>query len=115
MLAAALAHPPPGGLCLQWGQELCHKLSISLPFHPAPARQLSGHALLLATFFNVSPDPKTLGAGEKGAMTPTVLLWTYREEEGWVSCGEGHKGNLQGLLSRPLCPPSSWQETLVIY
>lgn len=45
-------------------------------------------------------------------MTPAVLLRTRREEEGWVLCGEGCKG---GLLSRPLCPPSSWQETLLIY
>lgn len=48
-------------------------------------------------------------------MTPAVLLRTRREEEGWVLCGEGCKGNLWGLLSRPLCPPSSWQETLLIY
>lgn len=50
-------------------------------------------------------------------MTPVVLLWTCREEEGWVLCGEprGHKGNLWGLLSRPLCPLSSWRETLIIY
>lgn len=48
-------------------------------------------------------------------MTPAVLLWTRGEEEDWVLCAEGHKGNLWGLLSRPLCPSSSWRETLIIY
>lgn len=37
-------------------------------------------------------------------MTPAVLLWTHREEEGRVLCGEGRSGNLWGLLSRCLCP-----------
>ena len=38
-------------------------------------------------------------------MTPSVLLWTCRVEEGQVLCGEGHKGRHGGLLSRPLLSP----------
>lgn len=53
-----------------------------------------------------TPDSQRLG--RRGTITPVVLPWTCREEEIWVLCGKGHKGNIWGLLSRQLYPLSFW-------
>lgn len=42
-------------------------------------------------------------------MTPVVLLWACREEEGWVLCGEqeGTRGTFEVFSAGPSvpCPP----------
>lgn len=70
VLAAALARPPPRGpLPSVRAGALSQALHFPAPppcAGPAARRACS----LLATFFNVSPAPKTLEAGEKGGCDP---------------------------------------------
>ena len=45
VLAAALAHPPPGAAAFSEGRGPAASSPFPCPSTPAPARQLSGHAL----------------------------------------------------------------------
>lgn len=109
VLATALALPPPRAAAFSEGRDPAAS-SPSLPALP-PLRQPGCSAGMLFTSYLLQciPGPQTpQRLGRRGTVTPAVLPWTCREEESWVLCGKGHKGNIWGLLSRQLDPPSCW-------
>lgn len=108
VLATALALPPPGPLPSVRAGALLQALHLPAP---PPLRQPGCSAGMLFTSYLLQriPEPQNpRGWGGGGTVTSVVLPWTCREEESWVLCGKGHKGNIWGLLSRQLYPLSSW-------